>query len=158
MVTSAATAHEKIRKVPDIRFRLDVTDLRTNVPTDRPVGIIRNGPGKPTVVVYRTTEGGFLLDCNDGYKRLQFTVGAKGGWMECFPFRGSTKRDIEEWVAMLTAEPGELFISFRHDELCGSRHRVFRFDLATKNKIARLLFRKGGHNPLRPRRPNRVLG
>src|SRR5262249_48713663 len=59
---------------------------------------------------------------------------------------------------MLMAAPGELFISCRHDELCGSQHRVFRFELATKNKIARLLFRKRGHNPLRPRRPNRVLG
>ncbi len=94
---SLPTVRGKRTKVADIRFTMDLSNPRMNVPTNHPVGIIRNGAEQPTIVVYQTN-GGFLLDCNSGYKRIQFTVASDGSWIECYPFNGAVKEDIELWL------------------------------------------------------------
>ncbi|HEV8722562.1 MAG TPA: hypothetical protein VGW77_18240 [Candidatus Binatia bacterium] len=95
---SLPTVRGKSGKVADIRFKMDLSNPRANVPTNHPIGIIRNGARQPTIVVYQTNGGAFLLDCNNGYKRIQFTVASDGSWIECYPFNGAAKEDIELWL------------------------------------------------------------
>ena len=94
---SLPTARGKRAKVADIRFKIDLSNPRVNVPTNHPIGIIRNGAGHPTIAVYQTN-GKFILDCNNGYKRIQFTMAPDGSWIECYPFDGAGKEDIELWL------------------------------------------------------------
>jgi hypothetical protein len=94
---SLPIARGKSGKIPDIRFTLNLSNSRADVPMNHPIGIIKNGAGHPTITVYQTN-GGFILDCNNGYKRIQFAMAADGRWIECYPYEGATREDIELWL------------------------------------------------------------
>jgi hypothetical protein len=131
----------KYGKIADFQFTMDMSNPRANVPTNHPVGLIRNGAEQPTILVYETKQGGFLLDCNDGYKRIQFTVASDGSWIECYPFKGSTEKDIEDWLfRWLMTGASHLFTPCCRGKLCRTRHRVFKHEQLEKNKVERIVF------------------
>ncbi|HEY2922832.1 MAG TPA: hypothetical protein VGK77_27955 [Candidatus Binatia bacterium] len=102
---SLPTARGKTGKVSDIRFTLNLSNPRPNVPMNHPIGIIKNGAGHQTITVYQVN-GEFMLDCNNGYKRIQFVMAADGSWIECYPYDGAAKEDVELWLfGLLMAGP-----------------------------------------------------
>jgi hypothetical protein len=94
---SLPVSRGKSSKVPDIRFTLNLSNPRAYVPKNPPIGIIKNGAGHPTITVYQLN-GEYILDCNNGYKRIQFAMAADGGWIECHPYEGAAKEEIELWL------------------------------------------------------------
>jgi hypothetical protein len=86
-------------QVPHVVFSLKSPGVGTDgiFPVRTPIGNIKNGAGVPTISVCQINQG-FLLDCNNDLKRVEFVLAKDGSWIDCYPGPGSLQEDIEIWL------------------------------------------------------------
>jgi hypothetical protein len=86
-------------QAPQVEFTLKSPGIRTEGLSSLriPLGNIKNGAGIPTINVYQIDQG-FLLDCNNGLKRVEFVIAKDGSWIDCYPQPETSKENIELWL------------------------------------------------------------
>lgn len=97
--TPFSIAQSQFRGSPDIRFTLQTTARGTegtHVPRTF-LGQIKNGAGYPSIAVYRTEEG-YILDCHNTARRVEFVITRDASWIDCYADFGAAQEDIEVWL------------------------------------------------------------
>ena len=89
----------RAHQTPDIKFTLKAPGIRTQeiFPLRAALGNIKNGAGHPSIAVYEINQG-FLLDCHNTDKRVEFVVALNGSWIDCYPQAETPQEDIELWL------------------------------------------------------------
>lgn len=90
---------EKQQTSHKVEFTLKLPGVWTeeSFPARIPLGNIKNGAGQPTITVFQINQG-FLLDCNNGHKRVAFVLAPDGSWIDCYPQADTLPEDIETWL------------------------------------------------------------
>ncbi len=86
-------------RASDIVFTLKLPGVQTEerFAFRTPIGRIRNGAGRPTITVYEITDG-FLLDCNNANRKVEFVITCGGSCIACYPQVDTLVEDIQTWL------------------------------------------------------------
>ncbi|HXG50491.1 MAG TPA: hypothetical protein VNN77_03680 [candidate division Zixibacteria bacterium] len=135
---------------PDIRFTLKANEGGTGqmFPERSFLGQIKNGAGHPSIAVY-DVEGGYVLDCHNTARRVEFVVGSDTSWIECYPHPGAGLEDVEVWlfglVMSFVLQQRNVYSLHAAAVICGGRAVAFLGSNGYGKSTLALYFVQRGH-------------